>query len=63
MSDDADVASVEIDRETSRAITNIRNEPPVAVPTGFCLECDEPVASGHRWCGVECRDQWCKIHD
>ena len=59
MSDLADVADVEIERGMTVALANIRNAPPAALPTGFCLECDEPVASGHRWCGAECRDQWC----
>lgn len=26
--------------------------------TGFCLNCQEPMAPGHRWCDAECRDVW-----
>ena len=27
------------------------------VPTGFCLNCDEPLADGMRWCDAEsCAD-------
>ena len=63
MSDDADIAEIEIERGMAAAISVIRATPPVAVPTGFCLECDASVPSGHRWCDVECRDMWCARHD
>jgi hypothetical protein len=26
--------------------------------TGSCLSCSEALAGGHRWCSVECRDDW-----
>jgi hypothetical protein len=26
--------------------------------TGFCLNCGEPLPAGHRWCNVDCRDDW-----
>lgn len=26
--------------------------------TGFCLYCDEPVATSVRFCGPDCRDAW-----
>lgn len=28
--------------------------------TGVCLACEEPVATGRRWCDASCRDQWQK---
>jgi hypothetical protein len=29
-----------------------------AVATGQCLNCEEPLPAGMRWCGAECRDDW-----
>lgn len=26
-------------------------------PTGYCLNCDEPLPIG-RWCDANCRDDW-----
>ncbi len=47
MADIIDDADERVEKERARKIEQIRNEQPVAVPTGFCLECDEPVPSGH----------------
>jgi hypothetical protein len=29
-------------------------------PTGNCLNCDEPLAIGCRWCGADCLFDWQK---
>ena len=26
--------------------------------TGFCLNCEEPLEDGHRWCDADCRDDF-----
>lgn len=28
--------------------------------TGACLNCDEPLALGERWCDADCRADWAK---
>jgi hypothetical protein len=33
-------------------------KPAGPAPTGCCLNCDEPLALGERWCDVYCRDDW-----
>lgn len=63
MSDEVDQANDIAEATAARRIQSIRNEPPAAMPTGFCLECDDPVESGHRWCSPECRDMWSKRND
>jgi predicted nucleic acid-binding Zn ribbon protein len=29
-------------------------------PTGFCLNCNEPLAEGHRFCDKDCADDHAK---
>ena len=33
-------------------------EEPIAIATGYCLFCDEPLEAGRRWCNVDCRNDW-----
>ena len=33
-----------------------REQGPTA--TGYCLNCDDRVTDGVRWCCAECRDDW-----
>lgn len=35
-----------------------QRKPVGPVATGFCLNCDEPLAAGHRWCDADCRDDY-----
>lgn len=59
--DDADNTQPNIEASLADAIRHARAGGPVAVATGRCLHCLEPVPYGHRWCmGGECRDAWCK---
>lgn len=30
---------------------------------GTCLNCDEKIAAGRRWCDQDCRDDWQRIED
>lgn len=30
---------------------------------GTCLNCEETVAAGRRWCDQDCRDDWQRIED
>lgn len=27
-------------------------------PCGFCCFCQAPVPKGHRWCDIDCRQDW-----
>jgi hypothetical protein len=42
-----------------KALEAARNQPPEAVATGHCLNCDELLLEhGQRWCDADCRDDW-----
>lgn len=57
MSDNLDRASDYEEQERAAAVTKRRPQGPV--PTGYCHNCDEPLADDHsRWCGVECREDY-----
>lgn len=56
MSDEADRASQEVERELAEAMRKRRPAGPA--PTGRCLYCDEIVPDAHRWCSVDCREGW-----
>jgi hypothetical protein len=30
----------------------------MAASTGYCLNCDEPLDDGRRWCDAECCKDW-----
>lgn len=60
MSDEIDQAQERFEIGLADAIRHARNGRPVAVATGVCLHCTEPVPYGYRWCNGECRDAWCK---
>lgn len=60
MADELDLASDREQLARDKAVANIQAKPPVAVATGVCLECGEPVAQGVRWCCPECRDDWAR---
>jgi hypothetical protein len=57
--DEADMA----DRVTEQLVAsaraaNARALSKVVAPTGFCLNCDEPLADGMRWCDSDCCSDW-----
>ena len=57
MTDVFDRASEREEMDRERALKMRKPEGPK--PTGYRLECGEPVGEGRRWCqGVECRDRW-----
>ena len=59
--DEIDAAQERMEIDLGNSIRQARQGGPVAVATGRCLYCLEPVPHGHRWCiGGECRDAWCK---
>lgn len=35
-----------------------RRAPEGPPPKGACHNCDEPLASGQRWCDADCRHDW-----
>jgi len=61
MADEIDAAQERMEIGLADAIRRASMGKPVAVATGRCLHCLEPVPYGHRWCiGGKCRDAWCK---
>ena len=54
--DEADRAAQEVERELAEA-RRLR-KPAGPAPTGRCLYCDEVVAEQHRWCSIDCREDW-----
>lgn len=58
MSDEADKAQdrEELEDQIRRKYTR---KPELEVPpTGYCLNCGEPVKYDMRWCDVFCRNDW-----
>ena len=55
--DDADLTA---EREERHAELMRRYAKPVEVipPTGFCMNCDEPLDDTHRFCFAACGDDW-----
>lgn len=51
--DDADRATEAFHRE---AMSNRAPEGPPA--DGFCHNCGANIGPDHRWCNIECRDDW-----
>jgi hypothetical protein len=56
MSDEADRAAQEVERELAEAMRKRR--PPGPQPTGRCHYCDELVGEHQRWCSIDCREGW-----
>ncbi|QIK36859.1 hypothetical protein GWK36_01315 [Caldichromatium japonicum] len=61
MADDADRAQAAIDLLLAAAIQGAK-KPSGPCPTGFCLNCGEPLKDGLRWCDANCRDDWERYH-
>lgn len=55
--DEADItaARAEFDYRLSLEASRKPNGP---APTGFCLNCSEPLPDGQRFCDRFCRDDW-----
>lgn len=56
MSDEADMAQLHIEREVELTLRSRKQE--VVAATGYCLNCDTPLAAGHRWCDHDCMTDW-----
>lgn len=54
--DVADEADAQIELEQALALTRRHPRGPLAISR--CLNCDEPVPPGRRWCDAGCRDDW-----
>lgn len=66
MSDEADQAQDNIEHTISVGLKALRDTGPDA--TGYCLNCEEPLPTGHRWCDQDCCSDWSKrralnLHD
>lgn len=61
MSDEVDNNQDRVEIGLADAIRHARMGGPVAVATGRCLYCEEPLAGAMRWCGIQCRDLYCKL--
>lgn len=53
----------EVDRanDTAQMFLDIalrQRKPPAPEPTGYCLNCDEPLDGGRRWCDQDCCLDW-----
>lgn len=54
--DDSDKATAREELDRDLALKNLKPAGPA--PTGACLNCDEPLPPGLRWCDALCRDDW-----
>lgn len=56
ISDPSDLAT---ERERLYREAALRARKPMGPkPSGFCLNCGEPVRPPRRWCDKDCRDDW-----
>lgn len=55
MADEADITADREEREAPMRLAASRRNPGPAA-NGLCHWCDEPVASGLRFCDADCRD-------
>lgn len=58
MSDEADQAQPHIERAVEIALKELKHDGPS--PTGYCHNCDAPLAGELRFCDADCRDDWQK---
>lgn len=58
MADDADIAAVQIERETARQIAATRRLTVNLEYTGHCRWCGDTTGGGRRFCDADCRDDW-----
>ena len=56
MPDIADIASEKEEILMRANLSQHREEGPAA--TGECLNCEERLPMGQRWCDAACRDDW-----
>ncbi|MDR3053995.1 MAG: hypothetical protein LBU53_01125 [Zoogloeaceae bacterium] len=56
--DIADQTQERIERLTEAEQRFGAAKPESPQPTGYCLNCGEPLADMRRWCSADCRDDW-----
>ncbi|GHU27527.1 hypothetical protein AGMMS50256_07600 [Betaproteobacteria bacterium] len=57
--DVVDQAQVSMEQLAALQETTRPARAPGPEPTGYCLNCGDPLADpGRRWCSPECRDDW-----
>lgn len=63
MSDLIDFAQEQTEYLHEKRIAEVRSRAGTleAAPTGRCLNCEEPLALGIRFCDADCRDDYQKI--
>lgn len=54
--DPSDLASQQEQMFLDAAMTF--RKPAAPAPCGHCLNCDEPLPEGERWCDADCRTDW-----
>lgn len=58
----ADIIDDAQEREEELRIKALAVRKPTGpVPCGFCLNCEEPVPAGMRWCDSDCKDDWHRL--
>lgn len=56
MSDEADRADDQIERQLQTSLSYRKPEGPP--PCGHCYNCGEPLHDDRRWCDRECEQDW-----
>lgn len=55
-----DRAQEEVERQLERSLQLARNQSVKYHAIGNCLNCEEPLDEGLRWCDADCRDDFLK---
>lgn len=58
--DESDMATHHEMRDTELLIRAVRLNKQEVEATGKCLNCDEPLAQGRRFCDFDCMTDWSK---
>lgn len=56
--DEADKAGDRTDIEVARTLEHMHHAAPEAIANGACLNCDNPLPDGQRWCDHFCLEDW-----
>ena len=59
--DIADRAQLEQERLLQSALNRRRSSAPLPAASGRCLNCDEPLPAGERFCDADCRDDHVRL--